>query len=169
MQKHVGQIVQPLRKTIVLNVRLRFTECSPFLALWASSWQPWFSRQYLQPASGVALSWDVLLVSKGELDINYLCIFLALGVSPSLDPIYLGLWSYCPLLTAAGCNHTYLYSSEHDIKTQMLQPCSWISNPRCCYHALPRLSALPFLLAAVVTTVGAQAALAHLFRRALCF
>jgi len=60
----------------------------------------------------------------------------ALGVSPSLDPIYLGLWSYCPLLTAAGC----------------------------CYHALPRLSALPFLLAAVVTTVGAQAALAHLFR-----
>merc|ERR1719507_447435 len=60
----------------------------------------------------------------------------ALGVSPSLDPIYLGLWSYCPLLTAAGC----------------------------CFHALPRISALPFLLAAVVTTVGAQAALAHLFR-----
>ena len=36
---------------------------------------------------------------------------------------------------------------------------------RCCYHALPRISALPFLLAAVVTTVGAQAALAHLFRQ----
>ena len=36
---------------------------------------------------------------------------------------------------------------------------------RCCFHALPRISALPFLLAAVVTTVGAQAALAHLFRQ----
>ena len=122
MRKHVGQIVQPLRKQLCWNVRPRSTECSPFLALSASSWQPWSSRPYLQLASGVAPSWDVLLVFKGRLDIGYLCIFPALGVSPSLDPIYLGLWSYCPLLTAAGCNHTYLYSSEHDIKTQMLQP-----------------------------------------------
>ena len=114
----------------------RFTECSPFLALWASYWQPWSSRPYLRPASGVAPSWDVLLVSKGGLDINYLCIFSALGVSPSLDPIYLGLWSYCPLLTAAGCNHTYILQNM-------------ISKLRCCNQVLlprsppPLSSAIP--------------------------
>ena len=42
-------------------------------------------------------------------------------------------------------------------------------KPRCCYHALPRISALPFLIAAVLTTVGVQAALAHLFRQSLKF